>query len=218
MQRVEKTKTFRTRSMHVPIYVSGRTEQALIDSGATGCFIDKSYVIKHEIPTIKLEKPLHVRNINNTENVAGKVVERVVLPFSLGGRTETREFYVTELSKQAFILGLPWLVATNPDINWRTRKVQYREGPILVAEDDAEEPTYNLAISFVKGEATEETRQQWNKTRMNKASLFAYEQNKEHLQDMESKTLQQKVPVELHVCSPTKKQIECPSEPSTIIG
>src|ERR1700689_1525683 len=61
-----------------------------------------------------------------------------------------------------------------------------------------EEPTYNLAISFIKGEATEETRQQWNKTRMNKASLFAYEQKKEPLQQMEGKTLKQKVPVELH--------------------
>src|SRR6202167_551612 len=182
--------------MHVPIYVNGKTERALIDSGATGCFIDRSYVENNKLQTTLLVKPLRVRNVDNTENVAGMITEKVSVLFSLGKRTETQEFYVTELGKQSLILGLPWLVRTNPLIDWRTREVQFREG-FSPPEDDSQMPTYNLAISFIKGEATEETRQQWNATKMNKAMLFAYDQSKEFLR-WEEKTVAEKVPSELH--------------------
>src|ERR1700688_2593169 len=92
--------------MHVPIYVNGKTEHALIDSGATGCFIDRNYVEKNKLQTTLLAKPLRVRNVDNTENVAGMITEKVSVLFSLGERMETQEFYVTELGKQAFILGI----------------------------------------------------------------------------------------------------------------
>ena len=106
VQTVETNSPFRTRSMHVPIYVNGKTERALIDSGATGCFIDRTYVENNKLQTTSLAKPLRVRNVDNTENVAGMITEKVSVLFSLGERTETQEFYVTELGKQAFILGI----------------------------------------------------------------------------------------------------------------
>ena len=116
--------------MHVPIYVKGKTERALIDSGATGCFIDRSYVENNKLQTTLLAKPLRVRNVDNTEDVAGMITEKVSVLFSLGERTETQEFFVTELGKQAFILGLPWLVRTNPYGFIPKRSKVYRIDPV----------------------------------------------------------------------------------------
>ena len=72
-------------------------------------------------------------------------------------------FIVTTLGKQAIILGSLWLEAENPDINWKNQTLHWRANQTreirTVDLESYEEPTYNLAISFIKGEATEETRQ-----------------------------------------------------------
>src|SRR5258705_9095935 len=109
-------------------------------------------------------------------------------------------FYVTHLGKQAIILGLPWL-EWEDDISWKKRTLKWKpeETRVITAEEDSfYDPTFNLAISFIKGEATEETQQQWNESRINKAMLFQYNQDKARLDEMATKTLEEKVPVEFH--------------------
>ena len=72
-------------------------------------------------------------------------------------------FFITHLGKQEIILGLPWLEREDPNISWKKRTLKWRpEETQVITADSCEmyEPTYNLAISFIKGEATEETRQQ----------------------------------------------------------
>jgi hypothetical protein len=181
-------------------------------------------VQKLGLQTIKLELPLRVRNVDGTENVAGKIREKIRLSFTVLGRSFLQTVLVTELGSQDLILGIPWLEYANPDVDWKARILRWRqptfETPgVDVKEDDYETPTYNLVISFIKGEATEETRQQWNKSRMNKAMLFAYNQDKAHLDAEAKKTLEEKVPIELHQFLSVfsdEEAIACLSAPNTI--
>ena len=52
---------------------------ALIDSGATRLFIDREFVVKNQIDTWRLSRPVPVLNIDGTPNRAGQVVEVVDL-------------------------------------------------------------------------------------------------------------------------------------------
>jgi hypothetical protein len=140
---------------------------ALVDSGATGYFIDKAFVEKHGLKTKKLLFPIKIRNVDNTEIIAGRIREKVEINFTVLQRRMKAVFLVTTLGKQAIILGLPWLECADPDINWRNRTLRWRNH---LDEVDAgmacpsHEPMYNPTISFIKGVATEETQLQWVKS------------------------------------------------------
>jgi hypothetical protein len=47
--------------------------RALVDSGATGLFIDQEYVKSNQIPTTKLLYPIPVRNVDGTPNTDGAI-------------------------------------------------------------------------------------------------------------------------------------------------
>ena len=51
----------------------GVTVKALLDSGATGIFMDKRMAARHGFKLQKLEKPIVVRNIDGTNN-SGEVL------------------------------------------------------------------------------------------------------------------------------------------------
>jgi hypothetical protein len=42
---------------------------------------------------------------------------------------------VAGIGKQSIILGLPWLIKENPDINYRTGQLQWRPTPLSIVED-----------------------------------------------------------------------------------
>ena len=52
---------------------------ALLDSGATGMFIDREYVKKSGFTTRMLSNPIPVRNVDGTPNEAGSITDVVEL-------------------------------------------------------------------------------------------------------------------------------------------
>ena len=52
---------------------------ALLDSGATGMFIDREYVKKSGFTTRALSNPIPVRNVDGTPNEAGSITDVVEL-------------------------------------------------------------------------------------------------------------------------------------------
>lgn len=112
----------------------------------------------------------------------------------------TALFLVTALGKQAIILGLPWLEKEIQISTGKKERYKWRTNPqeICIIDEPSLEPTYNLAISFIKGNITQETKEQWNESQMNKAMLFSYKEDKKQLEEMAKKTLEEKVPVEFH--------------------
>ena len=101
-----------------------RAVKALLDSGATGMFIDRAYVKANCFPTWTLSSPIPVRNVDGTLNEAGSVTEVVELVLRYWNHLEHAFFAVTSLGSQKVIMGHSWLQKHNPDIDWSTREVK----------------------------------------------------------------------------------------------
>ena len=97
---------------------------ALVDSGATGRFIDRDYVKANRLTTRKLSHPIPVRNVDGTPNSAGCITEAVDLVIRYKNHSERTLFAVTGLGKEKLILGHSWLRKHNPEIDWATGEVK----------------------------------------------------------------------------------------------
>lgn len=95
-------------------------ETALLDSGASENFLDKRVWEGLGIGRVRLERPIPVHNVDRTENQNGEIQYYCWLKVRLGGRSEKMRFYLTNLGKDRFILGYPFLWEFNPQIDWKT--------------------------------------------------------------------------------------------------
>jgi len=101
-----------------------KTVQALLDSGATGMFIDRRYVKAQRLATRALSNPIPLRNVDGTLNEAGSVTEVVDLTLRYKNHSERALFAVTNLGGQNLIMGHTWLRKHNPEIDWITGDVK----------------------------------------------------------------------------------------------
>jgi hypothetical protein len=97
--------------------------QALIDCGATGCFIDIEWVKLNNIPMRPLTKPIPVYNVDSTANDAGMITDITDVILQYDNHSERTQQAVTRLGKQSMILRYNWLHNHNPEINWQTKDV-----------------------------------------------------------------------------------------------
>jgi transposase InsO family protein len=106
-----------------------RSTNALVDSGATGEFIDRHYAKSSRFHLLKLSKPIPVFNVDGTPNEAGSVTEVVDVILRYKTHSERTLFAVSNLGKQKLILGHSWLRKHNPEINWETGEVKMSRCP-----------------------------------------------------------------------------------------
>ena len=109
----------------------GITVKALLDSGATGMFMDKRMVARHGFKLQKLERLLMVRNMDGTNNSEGAIIHQVECNVYYKGYVERMRMDICDLGKTEVILGMPWLAAHNPEINWETGEVKMTRCPPL---------------------------------------------------------------------------------------
>ena len=102
---------------------------SLLDCGATGMFIDVEFVKQYKLQTRLLPRAVPVFNIDGTPNEAGPIKEEVDLICTFGDHTERATLLVTSIGQLAIILGHPWLVEHNPEVNWRTGEVKMTRCP-----------------------------------------------------------------------------------------
>ena len=107
----------------------GITVKALLDSSATGMFMDKKMTAKHGIKLQKLERPVTVKNIDGTNNSGGAITHQVKVNVYYKNHIERIRIDVCNLGRINIILGMPWLQAHNPEINWETREVRMTRCP-----------------------------------------------------------------------------------------
>jgi hypothetical protein len=94
-------------------------QKALLNSGATECFIHPRVVKQLQLQKTKLQKPQKVKNMDGTLNQSGEVTEGVTLVIKYNGKPQKHLFYIANIGEDNLILGYPFLEATDPDISWK---------------------------------------------------------------------------------------------------
>jgi len=109
-------------AIQVPFQLRTRRKQvdwkALLDSGATECFIHPRAIKQLKLTTRTLAKARKVQNVDRTSNKAGQILEAVDLMVNNNREQALHTFYVANIGQDDFILGYPFLEASNPDIDW----------------------------------------------------------------------------------------------------
>jgi hypothetical protein len=98
--------------------------EAMVDTGATGDFINQDFVSGAKLPTRKLSQPVSVYNMDRTLNEAGSITEVVDVIMTYNNHSKRLLLTVTHLGKQSMILGFSWLTKHNPEIDFCTRTVK----------------------------------------------------------------------------------------------
>jgi len=113
----------------------GVSVKALLDSGATGMFADKKFVEKNGFKLEELDRSVRIRNVDGTGNSGGLVTHEIEVNVYYQGHVERIRLDVCNLRRTEVILGMPWLAAHNPEINWETREVKMTRCPPLCAKN-----------------------------------------------------------------------------------
>jgi hypothetical protein len=101
--------------------------KALLDSGATHCFIDSALVSDHRLPTTPLPHPMRLRLFDGSfapENI----LYEVTVPVSFApGKILPMSFLVTPLDPEiSAVIGLRWLRQYNLLVDWMNNRIEFR--------------------------------------------------------------------------------------------
>ena len=107
----------------------GVAVKALLDSGATGLFMNTTFAKEKGFRMERLKKPLAVKNVDGTANVGGAITHQVECNMFFKGHVERVRMDVCNLGKTELILGMPWLAAHNPEIDWKKGEVKMMHCP-----------------------------------------------------------------------------------------
>ena len=113
--------------------------KALLDSGAIGLFIDTTFAREKGFKMEKLKNPLLVRNVDRTVNAGGAIMHQVECNMFFKGHMERARIDVCNLGKTEVILGMLWLTAHNPEINWEKEEVEMMHCPPICEKRKQEE-------------------------------------------------------------------------------
>lgn len=124
-------------SLHLSIALFGNYRNAdttaLLDSGATGDFLNWNFVRKHQVTTELLPRRIPVLNVDGTKNGMGDITHTATLQMRVFERytpagplfhSETIRFLITDIGREDVILGTNWLKDHNPEIDWKKEQVQ----------------------------------------------------------------------------------------------
>ena len=91
--------------------------EALLDSGATGLVMSSEFARKQGFKLKKLERLMHVRNVDGLLNKERLIKHTVEVNIYYQGHRERTEINAIRGQKWTVILGMPWLVWHNPEID-----------------------------------------------------------------------------------------------------
>lgn len=125
-----------TNCSHLVVPVSLRVANfwvdtfAMIDSGATRNFVDKSWTTSHSLQTVLKKQFEPIYAINNSR-VSGGSHHTEAYTLSVGPVAHQWTFEVADIAHYPLILGQPWLRKANPAIDWVNQKLTWPTGELL---------------------------------------------------------------------------------------
>ena len=117
----------------------GVAVKALLDSRATGLFMDMTFAREKGFKMERMKNPLLVKNMDGMVNVEGAITHQVKCNMFFKGHVERVRMDVCNLGKTEVILGMPWLVAHNPEIDWEKGEIKMTRCPPICGKRKQEE-------------------------------------------------------------------------------
>jgi hypothetical protein len=102
---------------------------ALLDSGATGMFMDPTFAKENGLDICLLPHPIPIYNVDGTLNEMGSVHEEVEVILWIDDHSEQVVFSIIGLGKTKLIIRHTWLHHHNPEINWTMGKITLTRCP-----------------------------------------------------------------------------------------
>ncbi|KAF8747627.1 hypothetical protein RHS01_11313 [Rhizoctonia solani] len=113
--------------------------EVLIDSGATSSFLHPHTAELLRLPLIDLPQPRTVTMLDGSSPQAGKIWKKAHLTFLFDGKRMMETFLICNTGSHAAILGIKWLEAHNPEIDWNSRTLSFPHTPpehATIAEEE----------------------------------------------------------------------------------
>jgi hypothetical protein len=110
---------------HYPTNATKVLGWALLDSGASLCFINKRIVQEHRFVTQKNAIPKKLCVIDGRKISSGIVDSECNLELLTGNHVETISFNAVDLGDHPIVLGMSWLRVHNPSVDWKTEHVAF---------------------------------------------------------------------------------------------
>src|SRR5258707_9250226 len=86
-------------------------------------FINQDFMQRHWLETTPLPQPVLLHNVDGSANEHGSITEEVHALLRFRQHSERAQFAVTNLGRQSVIIGHPWLLHHNPEVDWAAQKV-----------------------------------------------------------------------------------------------
>jgi len=133
----------------------GVAVKALLDSGATGLFMDTTFAREKRFKIERMKYPLLVKNMDGTVNIGKAIMHQVEYNMFFKGHMERVRIDVCNLGKTEVILGMLWLVAHNPEIDWEKEEVKMMRCPPICGKRKQKER--KKEVKKIKEDEDEET-------------------------------------------------------------
>jgi len=117
----------------------GIAVKALLDSRATGLFMDTTFTREKGFKIERMKNPLLVKNVDRKVNVGGAITYQVECNMFFKGHVERVRMDICNLEKTKVILGMLWLATHNPEIDWEKREVKMTRCPPICGKEKQEE-------------------------------------------------------------------------------
>ena len=103
---------------------------AVLDSGATTCFMDETFVRKHNFLVVRLSKPISQPKLSMMGKfLSSSAIIKATVPLILQLRShhDALSFYLITSPRHPTILGLFWLKANNLVIDWHNHSLTFQQ-------------------------------------------------------------------------------------------
>ena len=101
----------------------------LVDSSATGNFIDLRLLSLINFPLKKLPQPIQAFIVDGTANRRRTILWKVHTCMVLPHNSKDIDLMVVSLGRKQIILGMSWLKSRNPHIDWRNNTLSFTNSP-----------------------------------------------------------------------------------------
>jgi len=125
--------------------------KALVDSGATDCFMSEGFVRRMKLGKRPLQKPCKIWNIDNTANQAGPITHYTTLNIQTRGIQKIIQFLITNIGNEDVVLGYPWMAAFEPRFTWKSGVIHERELPVIIRSVNPSNLGRDPVIAQIRG-------------------------------------------------------------------